>query len=1750
MPSPGTAYLVFFWLASFGTNANQQNIVLRVSPVARGQGGETGPDLSDQFEGNWEITVKGKTFTHDQFSSDTSEPYSWIGNSEGLTDAAITEFRNLIDDLQDDTSVTLILNDGATVESEIASSIRSGALRVTAEPEARVSEIATAIRTGALEVSASDVESQDPPEPLRLSNGIYLPIGAPTLSTADNTRWEFSPGIRIDPALVVGGAEAYLTYLNFLHTPGRGENYEVRLQVASTPYGNGSDAGPELTEAWEGFLRALSMRLGSSEWQIQGPALSGFWNPPTDTTEPYEWNPRTGTGAHGGGADIDEFGAQYPGASNKEKTQLRLWDGAAPAAEVSTAISSGALRVTAKPEARVSEIATAIRTGALEVSAASEARASEIASAIRTGALQVFASPGARASQVSSAISSGAVRVAHRFYSPTRTLRGSLRVPDSWLEEGPGFLRSVTVRESGSLRLELATEAQGAPGTPGPEFIFDVRNRLRVKIGDLTVVGVGGDAPYDWSPANAAAVSAWYAEHGQDPKLTVSLELPEFTPESGGRYVFRNPRPPEEAEAVLDSEGRGAVAGIGIVGRETLPAIVSQIRPFNDLSAQLLLIPRGNAIHDAETGEIPAYDPRITLPSGDDSEFVQSLDELLAELTGAAEALNGVDGSGYEFIFIRTAGQAPAQPVATTPQREQNDYIPDGWSDNPPAPTPTEPVVWWCGRKGSNLSWGQWAPVRVWTRFGEDGRGVEFIFRATSTDAAPARPTYSGTAAEQRDEYRPSGWSDDPISPTPAARWVWYCIRRGRSGEWGEFSAPAISATLGVDGPGAQFVFARTAEETAPDAIVTTTAQRLPDTEHIPSGWEDEPQGPTPSLPFEWVSERKLTRGASHWSEFSAPSRWAVYTRPIDSRTPNAPIIEPRARGLSSEGLYLFRVFFTPADLVGRQSIESIEVAVSTDAEGHTAETGFQLEETIVDKFNGARVGSALVRVQNRGLYYFSGRAHNPEADPEHGPWSAPVAELTSVEVGDRDVSSGPGLELRRPDIAAQGVIATITRPVENYRTGYSYQLDVFTRKPPTPPRLDYITGVYQAHHDDSEKGKGLIRDGLNEFFVSGAGWEVNEHVGKVLFIYRDLDPATEAVHFPLSHNIISNSPDTLVTGGDAFRLPDDATLPIEDDDLLFNYIIGRDKNNHWITRYPDVVLSQEIIVVVQGRAGREIPLQTQFEFTTPDAVFARARFLNWYGLGESSAFDSVGSTSGAPGAPSLGDYTRSGNTITFPFEPGARNEGHEWRYQRENINNDGSTTIDRAFPEKWTPLAEGVTEFLLAVVNNKAYQVEVRAKNSDGVSFSDSLIVDVYQPPGKPTVRLSIPSGTHDRIAGAITAGSGPRPESYAYRFREGLDGQWSAYHSPVFDDSNQSGSFLELNLNPNTRYYFEVIAEYSPAGDVVGSAPATANIQTPAAAVPNAPGLGVEVRSGTSDEVEGTITPSQSGIAPNKFRWRVRRGTSGSYGNWFEESDRGTSSGGVRRNVFFTDTGLDAAITYYYQAQAGNDNGWSSSSPTRSVTTPSLGPPSRMAAPASAAESRAGGWAGYKFTWPAQSANPAPDVIRVRYQPTVYRHSSFFHDTWETVSLSGSETSWTTPDLTPGLSYNFEFTVENPEGRSPDRIITLTTPVQATIPTPSSAVSGARSNQSGSTHLELEWLLPLGVARCRVRGRVSPDESAYSAWFLVPNIHRFFQGGFSASTRRGKTYEWEIQGGRANASISSDSGWGPTARHSHLVT
>ena len=209
----------------------------------------------------------------------------------------------------------------------------------------------------------------------------------------------------------------------------------------------------------------------------------------------------------------------------------------------------------------------------------------------------------------------------------------------------------------------------------------------------------------------------------------------------------------------------------------------------------------------------------------------------------------GTDIAEKEQIY-KTAGEGE---TVYKPANNENvdDYVPEGWTDNPQGVSDTVPCEWTCIRtkNTSTGKWNDWEGPILWAHYGHngtDGDGVEYIFWAgTSEQAYPASEPNSWYTDEQSknneydsngqyseedhsDEYYNSkyynkrefikagtGWKDEPIDLSasgygPGSK-QYVSIRKRRNDSdnqsseakdayWHQYSEPALWSYYAQDG--------------------------------------------------------------------------------------------------------------------------------------------------------------------------------------------------------------------------------------------------------------------------------------------------------------------------------------------------------------------------------------------------------------------------------------------------------------------------------------------------------------------------------------------------------------------------------------------------------------------------------------------------------------------------------------------------------------------------------------------------------------------------------------------------------------------------------------------------------------------------------------------------------------------------------------------------------------------------------------
>lgn len=158
---------------------------------------------------------------------------------------------------------------------------------------------------------------------------------------------------------------------------------------------------------------------------------------------------------------------------------------------------------------------------------------------------------------------------------------------------------------------------------------------------------------------------------------------------------------------------------------------------------------------------------------------------------------DGQDGKSIEFIY-KVSNRVPNSSDKPSSVNEDGS-VPDGWTDHPTGVSESNQYEWMCVRTKTNDLWSDWNGPTVWSKWGangKDGDGVEYIYKRTTTNLSPDRPT----EVSQEDDFVPEGWADDPTGVNENNMYEWVCVRKYKEGIWSEFSNPALWAKWGEKG--------------------------------------------------------------------------------------------------------------------------------------------------------------------------------------------------------------------------------------------------------------------------------------------------------------------------------------------------------------------------------------------------------------------------------------------------------------------------------------------------------------------------------------------------------------------------------------------------------------------------------------------------------------------------------------------------------------------------------------------------------------------------------------------------------------------------------------------------------------------------------------------------------------------------------------------------------------------------------------
>lgn len=239
----------------------------------------------------------------------------------------------------------------------------------------------------------------------------------------------------------------------------------------------------------------------------------------------------------------------------------------------------------------------------------------------------------------------------------------------------------------------------------------------------------------------------------------------------------------------------------------------------------------------------------------------------------------GLSGGHYQYRW-KISATKPSIPT---------DAAASGWSTNSELVPGDGEYVWQIQRfanpDGTLTAWSNL--IRLTGADGEDGKdgnSIEFIYTRNADGSQPSTPASVNQAG-----HIPSGWTNHPSGVTASLMYEWVSQRYlDKSTQvWGNWSTPGIwsrYAERGKDGDGYEYIYKRFSNYVGgvslgpggsnyPPANVDSSEYQADD--YVPSGWDDNPTGPTESIPYEYVWTRKKENSKWHaWKTGALWSKW------------------------------------------------------------------------------------------------------------------------------------------------------------------------------------------------------------------------------------------------------------------------------------------------------------------------------------------------------------------------------------------------------------------------------------------------------------------------------------------------------------------------------------------------------------------------------------------------------------------------------------------------------------------------------------------------------------------------------------------------------------------------------------------------------------------------------------------------------------------------------------------------------------
>ena len=478
----------------------------------------------------------------------------------------------------------------------------------------------------------------------------------------------------------------------------------------------------------------------------------------------------------------------------------------------------------------------------------------------------------------------------------------------TWVE-GKGYLTS---------HQQIKTLAGNTLVGPGNVSLKTINGESLVGTGDITVSG-GGDAPdltnyatKDWVNDKKYVRTVNGVAPNASGNVTISLAntvITDLFVNDHKIYYSRGNGGPYYLVTIPDGSGSGSGCDKCWSEEEIISLISQNTAGFlTEILADNLYLRKDN-ISVSQVLSSGEHIATITING--------TPVNIYAPSSGGGVAPGGDSEIYYRTFMIYQRTESPTEAPRTDTitsaswDLDSNSLILDSyyWKNSPENISGNKKYLWMTSaafKSTTRSRVGNWAqPVCLTgeTGEGEDGNGIEFIFRLCTEEEYLTLKNVRPDAKykDNRDDDLPEAdslaehqWIDNPTGISKQYPYELAAVRTSTKGVWQTnpyYSMPFVWSRWGedgVDGDGVEYVFIR-AQESDVNVHSTTGEISLSDTIVRPNNswaydspvapWTDNPTGVNETYLYEFCSKRNtiIVNDEKVWSEWSEPSLWASY---------------------------------------------------------------------------------------------------------------------------------------------------------------------------------------------------------------------------------------------------------------------------------------------------------------------------------------------------------------------------------------------------------------------------------------------------------------------------------------------------------------------------------------------------------------------------------------------------------------------------------------------------------------------------------------------------------------------------------------------------------------------------------------------------------------------------------------------------------------------------------------------------------